>query len=443
MIYTYDELATRCLDRLDNPACLPREANTDPGSPGATETCPRGGSRDLYELLRERATEDATLRDLWDHVNAVPDWVDWDQIERGQKVFYRYAGPCIVGLTFQSLLGGMGSARVVETLARTGGFCVRVARRRLLDTFQHVLQVTRSLTTIQPGGEGFASTIRVRLLHASVRRRILALAARDPAYYSIASHGVPINDLDSLATALAFSATLIWISLPRQGIHLRAGEAADYLAVWRYVGHLLGAPTTPYLATPALARATMESLILTELCPRLASRVLADNMLRALARQPPTYASVGFLRAQARWLNGPALADALGVPPPAAWYHTLLVAGQCLLFAVVCYARRSVRAWDEAGVERMRRVLWRFALGETGGRAARHEFKYVPRLGKGISGADVGAGAEDDVEAERDEEVMSGMGKGAEKRNLRTMLLASVVVGWVAWLGIRNILGRV
>ena len=89
----------------------------------------------------------------------------------------------------------MGANRVVETLARTGGFSTKVARHRLFETTQHILECTRSVESIKPGGAGFASSIRVRLLHAAVRQRILKLADTRPEYYSVQRWGIPINDL--------------------------------------------------------------------------------------------------------------------------------------------------------------------------------------------------------------------------------------------------------
>ncbi|KAL2129869.1 hypothetical protein VTI74DRAFT_7200 [Chaetomium olivicolor] len=281
LIFSYDELATQCLDRFDDIRSLPLRNKIKSKSDGkeSDDVCPHP---DFYELLRDRAPEDELLQQLWDEVTTIPSWVDWDQIARGQKVFYRYAGPSIVGLTFVSLLGGMGSSRVVETLTRTGGFGVHVARHRLLETFQHVLEVTHSPASLRPGGKGFASSIRVRFLHASVRRRILSLARSNPSYYPLSAHGIPINDLDSLATILAFSAALVWIAFPRQGIFLRSHEAEDYLALWRYVAHLLGCPTTPYLSTPRSTKALMESLLLSELSPSPTSQLLANNLILAL-----------------------------------------------------------------------------------------------------------------------------------------------------------------
>lgn len=181
----------------------------------------------------------------------------------------------------------------METLSRTGGFSTKVARHRLFETTQHILQCTRSLAAIQPGGEGFASSLRVRLLHAAVRRRILTLAARRPSYYDVEVLGVPINDLDCIATIGTFSATLVWLAFPRQGIFLRQREIADYIALFRYVGHLTGTPTE-HFASPAAARRIMESLMLGEIDPSPTSRVLATNVVESLAGQPPQYASRAF-----------------------------------------------------------------------------------------------------------------------------------------------------
>lgn len=341
----------------------------------------------------------------------------------------------------------MGSRRVVETLARTGGFGVNVTRRRLLETFQHVLQVTSSLPAIQPHGDGFASTIRVRLLHAAVRRRILALAAQKPEYYSVEANGIPINDLDSAGTIATFSATLLWIGLPRQGIFLSAREKADYIALWRWVAHVIGAPTDPF-ATPTAARATMESLLLSELHPSATSATLANNVLTGMADQPPGHVSRPFLAAETYWLNGPRLAEALRIERPRGWlrrcYFSVLVLGQCLFFAAMSYSHKWVPRWDAARRERLRRTLYdltvrRGELGALGAETA-FEFQYVPVLD--TMATEVGT---------LDEAMRRGreLGVGShERRSLWTLSVAGVVVGcgsWAGWLclrgGVRALMG--
>jgi hypothetical protein len=238
----------------------------------------------------------------------------------------------------------MGANRVVETLSRTGGFGVNVARRRMYETTQHILQVTNSLESIKPGGAGHISSIRVRLLHAAVRRRIMRLSKERQEYYDVETLGVPINDLDSIATIGTFSATLIWLGFPRQGIWLRKQEIEDYLAMWRLVAHYVGTPTE-YFETPEKARCFMESLLISEIEPSETSKVLANNIISSLQGQPPSYASRGFLNACARWLNGNELADALGLESPGLYYKAL-VAGQCVFFCCICYTYRSIPFLD-------------------------------------------------------------------------------------------------
>ena len=230
MKYSYDELGEQALNKLNMISPPPGLSKlSEATKQGEMQNSSRGfkkegPKRDLCSLLREHAATDAVLGQLWTEVNTVPSWVCWEQIARGQECFYRYGGPALTGLAFQSLLGGMGATRVVEVLSRTGGFSTKVARKRLFETTQHILQCTQSLPSIQPGGAGHASSIRVRLLHAAVRQKIMKLARQKPEYYDVEKNGIPINDLDCVATIGTFSATLIWLSFPRQGIWMRYEE---------------------------------------------------------------------------------------------------------------------------------------------------------------------------------------------------------------------------
>lgn len=382
--------------------------------------------RDLYQLLQDNHSKHPKLDELWTEVNTIPPWVDWAQIARGQDVFYRYGAATLTGLAYQSLLGGMGANRVVEVLARTGGFGVNVARHRLFETTQHILQCTRSLESIQPGGEGFASSIRVRLLHASVRQRILKLTKTRPNYYSVDQYGVPINDLDSIATIGTFSGTIIWLSLPRQGIYLRPQEIDDYIALWRLIAHYVGTPTS-YFATPARAKSMMESLLMHEINPSQTSQVLANNIIRCLENQPPAYASRSFLEANARWLNGPELCDALALGRPTL-YHTCLVAGQCIFFMALCYANRSIPSLDRRKVASLKKIFWDVIVESKYGLAGEQtvfDFKYVPQF--------------DTVTYKGgDEEIRHQSAGGIEQRNLTALLLGTAFMGVAAFVGLRT-----
>ena len=125
MKHSYDRLGEQALERLDLICPPPRSAlprnsrkhsERQKGIPNTKEDIKKdivkeadteSPKRDLYLLLRDNAANDKVLGALWTEVNSVPEWVDWAQISRGQEVFYRYGGPALTGLAFQSLLGGM------------------------------------------------------------------------------------------------------------------------------------------------------------------------------------------------------------------------------------------------------------------------------------------------------------------------------------------------
>jgi hypothetical protein len=389
--------------------------------------------RDLYALLRDNHPSDPKLHELWTEVNTVPTWVDWEQISRGQDVFYRYGGPALTGLTYQSLLGGMGAQRVVETLARTGGFNTKVARRRLFETTQHILQCTKSLESIQPGGAGHASSVRVRLLHAAVRQRIMKLAEQRPSYFNLAEWGVPVNDLDQIGTVGTFCAALIWVSFPRQGIFLREQEKEDYVALWRYIGYILGTPTE-HFASAAKAKAIMESLLHNEVNPSEMSKILANNVIHCLEGQPPTYVSPDMLVASARWLNGNDLGDALGLPRVSLYYWSLM-AGQCLFFMGLCYFYRLVPSLDRGHIERLKRIFYQVIVEAKWGLSGietTFDFKYVPQY--------------DTVTEMGKPEDIKVRSNSVEMRNLQALGIFLGVVGvgsWVTYKVVTSVVARV
>ncbi|EGO56323.1 hypothetical protein NEUTE1DRAFT_83456 [Neurospora tetrasperma FGSC 2508] len=486
---SYDKLTNDCLDEFDalGLTSSSSSSSSDP-SPSPSQNshqCPlhhhnhhHHQPNDFLHLLQTYHPSSPSLSTLWKHLTTIPAWVSYPSIARGQAVFYRYAGPAITSLTFHSLLGGMASARVVETLARTGGFGTRVARRRLLETFQHILDVTEG---VGDGGRGWRSTVRVRFLHGMVRRRIMTLAVRndrDNGYWDTQKWGIPINDLDSIATIASFSSALIWMGLPRQGIFLTSQEINDYLALWRYVAYLIGVPDTITLPSSSggqqkitpfgsaqEAKVVMESIMLSELShPSETSAVLANNIIASLANQPPLRSSESFLRAQAYWLNGSSLCKALHIPKPGVWY-AMLVISQCLFFMVFCYSRQAhylllkwVPSWGggpqnegtevatgEERYKRVRRWMRKVVVEMAGGKEADFGFEWVPEWGKYTGserGKEEGGGGKGKGKGRGKKgwrDWIASRNDGSEFRSLKAFLVASTVLGCLVCVGVRGL----
>ncbi|KAJ5900031.1 hypothetical protein N7495_004775 [Penicillium taxi] len=380
--YTYDTLASKALEIIDQ-ISPPPPTGAGVGWGKNSFNKAESTDRDLYVLLRDNKDKDETLKELWDQITIIPDWVDWKQLQRGQDVLYRYAGPALLGFALHGLVGSVGaSSRPAETLVRTGGHSVKVARHRFFETFQLLLQVTQSVNNIKPGGDGFISTVRVRFLHATVRNRILKLAGLRPGYYNEEKGGIPINDLDAIQSICAFSTDLLFMALPSQGVHPRGHEIDDYVALWRWIGHVIGAPVF-YMESATKAKATMESVMLNALKPSDNSKILVQNILKALDNVSPIYASREWWEAGGRVLNGDELSDAIGLNQPSLYYR-LLILGQCWTFKSLNYFTRSIPSvdlwWIE--LETTKRVVWNYLIESKDGlgKPSSFNFKYVPEI---------------------------------------------------------------
>ena len=95
--YQTDGLGTAVLERLQ--AISAQDKTTDERKSNG-----KPGRLDFYTLLRGHHTEDHVLSKFWQEINAVPEWVDWNQIARGQDVFYRYAVANLNGFALQGFV---------------------------------------------------------------------------------------------------------------------------------------------------------------------------------------------------------------------------------------------------------------------------------------------------------------------------------------------------
>ncbi|CAM6109917.1 unnamed protein product [Calypogeia fissa] len=299
--------------------------------------------------LQQQADGPREFRDgaFRDGAFQVPDWVDWDIIEQGQQVYWKYVNSITFSLLHYSLVGGFSTPRLAQTLRCTNYLTTSPDRsyQRLMETSQMVHDcMIGGMQSLQPQmGKGWSSIMRVRLLHTQVRLRILSLANSHPDYYSVEENGVPINQEDLVITLCAFS-ILVIISLERIGISLSCEEEFAYLHVWRLIGHYMGVePENNPLTSHEDALAAFQSILYHISQPDDLSVHLAHSILRAVADKPPLKQSFEFHSACSRALLGDALSDALQLGssslqdrimvelffavlrcPPTPWWTTLL-----------------------------------------------------------------------------------------------------------------------
>jgi len=314
-----DDARTRFGDRVDR--LCPYFSRVDPAADAVAQAFaalpPGRGFAMLGEALARGidAVPDAPapLRALFAEVDRVPPWVDWRALDRGGELLMR-AGP----------LGGMvlGAVSIVLGYASPGGnkplvFSGRLreqAARRLNETSRFVQAVCRP-GGMRRGGDGLHITVKVRLMHAEVRRMILRSGRWDEARW-----GAPINQHDMSATTLLFSLAVV-DGLRRLGLEIDAEEAEQYMQLWRYVGWVIGCDHDLTPASYFQATQLAELIRATQGDPdddaRALTAALFDSPL-SVARTPAQIRRAKLEReigrGVTRGLLGDEMADALAVP---------------------------------------------------------------------------------------------------------------------------------
>jgi hypothetical protein len=156
----------------------------------------------------------------------VPVWLDEARLERAHQVFLRAGLLGGISLGLCSLVHGYAAPAGNKPLAFSGRLKQR-ADRRLAETGRFVTEVTQ-LGGLRPGAPGWRSVLRVRLMHAQVRRLLLASGR-----WSFEDWSHPINQHDMLATILLFSCVFIG-GMRKLGVHVTAQEADDYQHLFRW-----------------------------------------------------------------------------------------------------------------------------------------------------------------------------------------------------------------
>ncbi|MCC6644207.1 MAG: DUF2236 domain-containing protein [Polyangiaceae bacterium] len=287
----------------------------------------RAGHERLERALRDgvAAVDGAgpRLRAVFDEVERVPSWIDWDRVEHGARTYQRIGPSAMMILSAWSLMNGYHSAPAVKPLVFTKRLDV-MAPRRLAETSRFVTEVAQT-GGLRRGALGYTITVRVRLVHAMVRRAL----RRSPEWRRDA-WGEPINQADMVGTVIEFS-LLVLEGARKMGFRFSERESSAVIHLWQYVGYLSG--VDPWLLgelSPEPRGVEFAKLLhLVQPGPDADSLALAD----ALRRVPLQMADDPLRRALAPWVaryhdglarafNGPKIADDLRVPDDA-WKYAI------------------------------------------------------------------------------------------------------------------------
>lgn len=212
---------------------------------------PELGFRTLIEKLEvacERgvdAVEDAPpeLKDLIAALEATPDWVDMDLVERGareERIGMAVATPLAIRGAF---LATFLNKYAALPMTMTGTLSDEAAAKRVFETASFFTASTLP-GALERSGKGFEAAAKVRLMHSMVRFHLLRSGNWD-----VATYGIPIPQVDQMPAGL-IGVFLMAAGLLRKGQTEFNPEQRARVELSRYRCFLLGLPEDLLGETP-------------------------------------------------------------------------------------------------------------------------------------------------------------------------------------------------
>jgi len=245
-------------------------------------------ARPLFERALERGIDavpeaPAELRAFFERVERRPRWVEMDQVAAGARITDRGGMDYFCVNRDLSLMGGYQASAFNKTLLLTGAL-QKGPVRRVAETAQWFLDCTAP-GGMERFGSGFKSTLRVRLIHGLVRRHVQRLPQ-----WRMAEWGLPVNQIDMAATALAFPMIML-LGGRAFGILPTRRESRAAMHHGRYVAWLMGVEERWLPHTESAARRLLYELSLSitnpdETSVQLGQALMDEPLQRAYRRLP-------------------------------------------------------------------------------------------------------------------------------------------------------------
>ncbi len=260
----------------------------DPLADEMLEECSSLERAELYLFIQAGMDEDkraladapAALREFFSRLDSLPDWFNEVDPMPGIRSFHRNS-PLIVG----GMVGGVLVEGFTTNISRSFFLSGRLRDqgvRRLQQNNRHMLEI------FMPGGldrqgDGFKLSVRIRLVHAQIRR---LLNQSDD--WDMEAWGVPISAAHTGFAISAFSARLLYHAR-RLGARFTDEERASFMQIWRRSGYLMGIPETILFHDEPEALKTFTVGLTCEPPHGLESIVMAN----ALANSAPVVIGIG------------------------------------------------------------------------------------------------------------------------------------------------------
>ena len=212
------------------------------------------------------------LRELIESSAVVPDWFDPEIAMTATRAFLRNS---------DMVLGGLVGGAIVEGFSTLISKSFRIRSRIILNGVRRLKQNTLQLTEqfmpggLEPGGDAWKLSLRIRLVHAQSR-----MLLKQSEEWDAAEHGLPLSAAHMLLGAAAFSGRLMH-HVGRLGGDFSQEEKEAYVHVWRYTGLVMGIPEAIMFRDEASALRTFEIAATCEPPPDLDAIIMANSIVNS------------------------------------------------------------------------------------------------------------------------------------------------------------------
>lgn len=296
----------------------------DPSADAVAEVvCQRGEERAIAERIKNRQMWDddgepsrelpPEIRAYMKKASTLPGWRDDKAIKEAESFFLLYGLASATLLACASLPECYVMKHGTEVLAYTK-FLQVDPTRRIRETAQMVMDVMCP-RGLEPGGRGVRATMKVRVMHAIVRYKILQdkTSRANPQDEAVrAQFGRPINQEDMAYTLMTFSYVVIR-GFQTMGYRMTEAQRDAYVHCWNVVGFLMGIREELLPARFDDARELFTVIQRRQHGRSEAGEKLTAALIRSLEDAIPGRTHDPFPAALTRRLVGDATADSLGI----------------------------------------------------------------------------------------------------------------------------------
>ena len=214
------------------------------------------------------------LRDFFEALTPPPTWFDRDAVLPGRQAFHDYSDLFIPAFFVSTLQNA--ATLISKAFYATGRVVSGFGPRRIKQNTRHFIEIMLP-GSLQRYGDGWKLSVRIRLVHAQIRRLIRVSGNWDESVY-----GVPLSQAHMALASANFSATMLRHATSL-GAVMNAQVRRHFMQIWRYASWLIGSPEE--LLFEGDEEKTNEFSHIAHICeppPGEESRIIANALVQAL-----------------------------------------------------------------------------------------------------------------------------------------------------------------